>query len=202
MQAPVQQRSLASLERLLKVTSRIVRANAFSDTSVNRICAEAGLTSGAFYARFSGKDELLLSLWERVEPEISQLIGSFETSLLTRPLRESVHRLFLDAIDVYGRDGNLIRELTAAASRHRPLAVAMRGANERNLGRLAAAVLSSDSNIAHPQPALAVSLGLACTLSALREFALDRILFEHSSPLPSPTLAEEMTRLFLSYLEC
>ncbi len=200
MKRPVQQRSAASMEQLLKAARRLIRANDFASTSLSQICAEAGLTSGAFYARFRTKDELLLALFEKLEPEISGIIDRFVAAKL-QPLDDSVCQLMSEVVDFYEREAPLLRELTAGAWRLPALASAMRRANERNLQRSVESVVARRAASTHPQPALVASLALASTLGTLREFALDRLLFEHEKQVPKRVLVDEMTRMFMAYME-
>lgn len=45
-------------EKLLDAAIKLVRRNGFSATSVDQLCAEAGVTKGAFFHHFQGKDAL------------------------------------------------------------------------------------------------------------------------------------------------
>lgn len=48
----------ASLQRILDVSSRRLREEGADGAAIARVMKEAGLTHGAFYAHFTGKDEL------------------------------------------------------------------------------------------------------------------------------------------------
>ena len=186
---------------LLDVTERLIRERGFANTSVNRISAEAGLTSGAFYARFAGKDELLAALWERLAPDISAVIDRFEASLGSMPFRDALVQMLGEVTQAYRKDGVVLRELIDCASRHPPLSREMRNINDRHLQRLVALILEYKRDIAHPRPAAAATLGLVSVMGTIRELALEKPVFGHGA-LPSVDEAiHELGRMFLAYLE-
>lgn len=70
---PLQERSRATLEALLRAAESLLLESSFADVSVSRIVREAGSSSGSFYARFRDKTALLHALHERfVERGIAQ----------------------------------------------------------------------------------------------------------------------------------
>ena len=55
---PRQERSQKTLEKIYKATRKIVSCDGFEHATIAKIVKEAGVSSGAFYKRFSSKDEL------------------------------------------------------------------------------------------------------------------------------------------------
>ena len=200
MKPPLQERSEASLERILDAAERLVRRQGFQKTSLTQICREAGLTTGAFYARFARKEDLAFPLWQRFEPRSGEAVERFAEALAEAPLGEALRVLLQAVIDTYQRDGALLRELVLLAPKNPELAAAMRITNDRHLERLVALVRGSGARITHPRPEVAVGLGLVSILNTLRELVLDQVLFEEYSPIPTETLADELARMLLAYL--
>ena len=69
--------------------------------------------------------------------------------------------------------------------------------------RLVAMVLANSKNIRHPEPRMAVSLGLMMVVSTLQELVLDTSdikVWKGLLPQDDRTLRKELTRAFLSYL--
>jgi AcrR family transcriptional regulator len=62
---PLQERSRATLEALLRAAESLLLEHSFADLSVTRIVHEAGSSSGSFYARFRDKTALLHALHQR-----------------------------------------------------------------------------------------------------------------------------------------
>jgi TetR/AcrR family transcriptional repressor of nem operon len=52
------QRPPTAREKLLEAAVKLVRTNGFSATSVDQLCAEAGVTKGAFFHHFASKEAL------------------------------------------------------------------------------------------------------------------------------------------------
>ncbi len=54
---PTEQSKRSARDRLLDAALKIVRAKGYSATNVDEICAEAGVTKGAFFHHFKSKEE-------------------------------------------------------------------------------------------------------------------------------------------------
>lgn len=65
MSPPLQERSRATLEALLRAAESLLLEKSFADVSVTSIVREAGSSSGSFYARFRDKTALLHALHQR-----------------------------------------------------------------------------------------------------------------------------------------
>ncbi len=60
-------RGAATREKFIGVATELIRRNGYSATSVDDICARAGLTKGAFFHHFKTKDDLVgacLAQWD------------------------------------------------------------------------------------------------------------------------------------------
>src|SRR3954452_16332381 len=65
---------------LIQVGREMFGERGFADTSVEEIVAAAGVTKGAFYHHFSGKDDLFREVYEDVEREVTEKVSpSFTT---------------------------------------------------------------------------------------------------------------------------
>ena len=52
-------RSTATRRDILEAASKLIRELGFEKMTIRDVCAEAGVTTGAFYHHFSSKDELI-----------------------------------------------------------------------------------------------------------------------------------------------
>lgn len=200
MRPPKQERSEASLARLVAATDRLVRLRGFQDTSLSAICAAAGLTTGAFYARFSRKEDLAVPLWAHLETRIEAPIEGFAKALAEGPLDRALRGLIEEVVLLYAKHGTLLRELVGLAPRNPELAQAMRRANERHLEQLVHLVLESDAPISHNEPRLACTLAFVVVLNTLRELVLDQVLLENEGTIPPDVLSRELSLVFVRYV--
>lgn len=116
---PQQKRSEESLAKILDATGHLVSRGGFDDASINDIVDEAGLSVGAFYARFKDKsalfdviqsqtlDELQASIIERIETFESAQRNSAKKTSLDEVAQFAVDTLF----DLYSQSPGLIRAI-------------------------------------------------------------------------------------------
>lgn len=67
-----QQRQQRTRERLLRAAERVFARHGFSGASVPQIAEDAGVSTGAIYANFSGKEELFLAMMARIADDGAQ----------------------------------------------------------------------------------------------------------------------------------
>lgn len=70
-----QARSRATEERILEAAETLLRDRPFDELSVTDIASDANISVGGFYARFEGKDALLVALHERYEARRTLRLG-------------------------------------------------------------------------------------------------------------------------------
>lgn len=116
---PQQKRSEQSLAKILGAAEGLVARGGFDDASITEIVDEAGLSVGAFYARFKDKsalfdviqsqtlDALQASIIERIEKFEAAQRKSRKKSSLEQIAQFSVDTLF----DLYSQSPGLIRAI-------------------------------------------------------------------------------------------
>jgi AcrR family transcriptional regulator len=156
--SPKQHRSRRTLQRISRAALELIARNGVEGTTVGAIARRAGSSVGSFYARFDGKDDLLLYLderiWETVEQRWSEAL---EDRLAERPIAQLVRglaRLYadLDLVHRGARDaiGQTLRGPGAGPS---DAALRIRARVREDSKRL---LLAKRDSIAHSDPALAV----------------------------------------------
>ncbi len=73
---PRQKRSVESLERLLKAAEEQIRTEGFEALTIGGVVAQAGLSVGAFYARFPDKAALFHAVQDRFHNRLEPIIRS------------------------------------------------------------------------------------------------------------------------------
>lgn len=192
---PRQTRSQRTLERIVRASLQILDEEGVAGLTVQAIVERSGSSVGSFYARFAGKEELLDYLGERVWREAAQ---RWDQALASRDWNGLDTASLLDgAVRLLGEAGR------SRASYLRALERAP-GARDDAYGSFQAHVaagvesllLGRRGELAHPDPGVAVTLGLRAVVA----------LLEDASPgapgaeIPWDRRVEEASRLLRTYL--
>jgi AcrR family transcriptional regulator len=184
---PVQARSRRTLARILDASLTLLGERGWDGLTVQDIVSRAGTSVGSFYARFSGKKDLLSyveeSVWtrarERWDEQLSARIG--QGDLLRERIR-TVVELLLEA-----QENESVKRLS-------PVWGDAGGGSEFGChlrDTTAAMLLERRTEIRHPDPLAAIWLGHAAVTGAVRE---------RPEGWEDGPLAEELARLWLCYL--
>jgi AcrR family transcriptional regulator len=193
-----QPRSLRTQERILAAMEALLADPAAGEITMERLAEQAHVSIGAIYKRFQGKDSLLPLVLERVhEQQFARLRG-----FLAEPhwpqvgLAARIHAL-LDAFahSQLARQ-RLIRALLVGHWQSGD-PVAMQARSAELLGTVHAWLSQCAAEIRHPDPRLALSIGLFTTLQALQ----NAVLFDRVPPaLGLDAFVAEVARMFCRYL--
>lgn len=205
MKTPKQRRSQATLERFVDAARRLLAEKPFDEIAVNEIVLEAEASVGAFYARFGDKEALLEHLRGVVtsdaSDEIRRVLASrdWETAPLETVAREIVRVL----VGQHRAHTGTLRALASRKLSARAKAVPGGNPVAQPLPALVDLIKRRRAEISHPNPDVAVHLGLGMVASAVR----DRILFPELSaasatlsPVTDDVFVDELTRAFLGFL--
>jgi AcrR family transcriptional regulator len=187
---PRQDRSRRTLIRILSAAREILAQEGVEGITVQAVVERAGASVGSFYARFSGKEDLLQHLGESIRGEVSTWwaeafdSAAWETLSMEASVEALVGLVF---------DGHQV-----ARDERRALRSASRsGEHDGDSSHVRAVardiLLRHRDRIRHPDPVLAIDLGLRAVMSLVRELA-GKVA---SGP---ERLRPELTRLYLAYL--
>lgn len=206
LKLPRQGRSRQTLKRLISATQELLEQHSFDDISIAEIAKRGEASVGAFYARFKDKNALLDHLAGlfademTAEDEDLRLDGRWREKPLRKILEETVGRL----VAAHRRHSGVLRAvlLHSAGSRGSDeieRAIGMAGP----LPVLAEEIRKRRGEINHPDPEIAVRLGLGMVSSSVRE----RVLFPEldpnttrSVPITDAVLVEELARAVFGFL--
>jgi len=202
-----QERSRKSLERLLEAAEEVLKAHGLDGATVPRIAARAGLSPGAIYRRFPDKDALMRAVVVRYHTRIAeksrQNLGRAELWKGTS-LRQKAYIVILSTIATHKAHAGLLRPLYQIAQRHpdstfRRRSFLLEMGNFKQVVRL---FLEHRDEIHHPDPELAVTLGLLLVAFTMREQLMDTGKQRWSDVFPKAVaqLDRELPRMFLRYL--
>ena len=199
LHSPKQERSRRTLNAIVRASLELLSEGGLEGTTVQEIVDRAGRSVGSFYARFAGKADLLRylehALWDDALVRWSEaVVGHRWDGLELDEVVEGVIRLLVTI------------ERTSAAQRRvlgarRPggaaeVAQAFTDAVHRDVSRL---ILAHRDRMAHPEPEVAVAVGLA----AVRGAAVGSDGSSGTGAMPvlgEDRRVAELTQLLLSYL--
>ncbi|MGA9984548.1 MAG: hypothetical protein WBP95_13825, partial [Acidobacteriaceae bacterium] len=136
---------------------------------------------------------------ERLRTGLSQeMVGQIPLPVFAESM---IHNLLVS----YRANAGLMRAMQqfARASDNQEFRRKVTKLEVRSFERLVELFLATAKNIDHPEPRIAVSLGLTMVVSTLHDFILhttDLKAWKTLLPQDDPTLRRELTRAFLRYL--
>lgn len=191
---PQQGRSRRTLERIVAASLELLATEGLAGLTVHNVVEKADSSVGSFYARFSGKDDLLDYLGERVW---SEALERWEGALESRDWRaldltEVVEGSIGLLIDAQRSRSAYLKALDWASGRQNDAYEAFRAQILVGLGDI---LLSHSHEMTHPDPQRAVRLGLRAILGVVdAEFRAARDRLEREE------LIDECRAMLLGYL--
>ncbi|HDS1733467.1 TetR/AcrR family transcriptional regulator [Pseudomonas sp. BP8] len=168
---PKQDRSRASLERLLTATREMLSEGTFEALTIAGISKRSEVSVGSIYARFGGKDDLFLAVVRDVLGELDAEWESLvdETKARKLPLERQVPELIDTLAEYLKRHASILKPFmtkandpqvaTCGKASHLKMAISFQGL-----------LLESRETILHPDPQHAVSACFSIAYAALARF--------------------------------
>ncbi len=198
--APKQARSEETLERILVAAEQLIGAKGFADASIPEIARRAGSSVGGFYARFRDKDARVRALEERFFRDELARVEALMQRARGRDLASIVRLAVAELVGEMRERRNLIAAFVHRATRDpSSLAGVLRFRASVAL-RMAALVLPLRDQFSHPNPELAIDLGVQFAFALTLQLALIGELRAGGRALSDRALADEIGRNFLAYL--
>lgn len=200
---PQQERSRATLQRLLEATETILNESSYDALTVREVLRVSGVSNGSFYARFDGVEGLLQELWRVVTDSMDEF---FDEAAMTRndwQLAERVRWVVERRIDRFVKYRGLMRAFTMLIATGRlPVHDHERQQYRESRKTLVRFLMACESEIVHPDPAKAIELAEFAVAAAARSL----ILFPdapHAATVQISVvrLKHELTQMFLGYLQ-
>lgn len=191
-----QDRSLRTQERILAAMEAMLASG--EEITMERLAEHAHVSIGAIYKRFQGKDSLLPLVLERVHAQQFERLREF----LARPgweqagLATRVHALLAVFAESQQARARLIRALVVGHWQSDDRAP-MEARSAELIATMHGWLSERAQEMTHPDPRLALSLGLFTTLQTLQT----AILFDRVPPaLGLDRFVGEMARMVCAYL--
>jgi AcrR family transcriptional regulator len=204
LKKPQQRRSEATLRRMLAAAEALLDEGTFEEATVGEIVRRAKTSVGSFYSRFADKAALLQVLEDGcIEALLQQFAAFYETKRLSQAsLEEVIRALITEIASLYRDRRGLMRALAVKARSRRDPDLEDRAgrANEALYAWALDLIQRQVTAIRHPEPELAIPMGMSMVAAALREHILFRDARLSPAPVDDQRLIEELTRAFVAYL--
>jgi AcrR family transcriptional regulator len=199
---PRQKRSLESLERLLEAAEEQIRAEGLEALTIGGVVAQAGLSVGAFYARFPDKAALLHAVQDRfhnrLEPIIRAEMATGAGGCAT--LAEAVEA----AIEVLIRNVTGERELSRAFMMMSVFDPVLRArgelVNRERREALTEVLLAHRDEIDHSDPVLAIDVAYGIYAAVVRGRLIFGLEHELYYGIANQTIYSELKQALTLYL--
>jgi AcrR family transcriptional regulator len=194
LREPRQNRSRRTLARIVSAARKLLVDAGVESVTVQAVVAKAGASVGSFYARFSGKEDLLAHLekvvWEDVHAWWDEEIAKPHWALIS--LQQGCEEI----VQLVAKSRSAFAPERRALAGRLEGRVAERRFQLRILESLTRSMLSNAKDISHPDPGLAVDLALRAVIGVLNSE-------DEAAPtagLTAEARDRELVRLVLVYL--
>lgn len=198
---PQQARSRRTLERIEEAALELIGERGVEATTVQDIVRRARSSVGSFYARFPGKEDLLLHLdqrvWRRARERFDEALDEWEVEGLSLTgLLEPLVELVLRSVREESRQRRTLDLRSSSDDR----GAGMRAFHAYILSRIRPLLLARESEILHPIPERAVDLGFAAVVGGIQVLQRGTLEEGARAGLSDESVIHEMARLYRSYL--
>jgi len=199
---PKQARSERSLYRLLDAAEALVTEGGLAALSIPEVVRRASSSVGGFYARFRDKNELLRALEERFFLQVGERLDAIadERRWVGAGVTEIVRAAVAELVAVTEERRELIRAFLFRATQDvkiRDDAVRFR---THAAARIAPLLVAKAPAIRHPDPVLAIDLGVQFAFALMNQHVLLEETHAAGRSLAREDLEREITRMFVAYV--
>ena len=195
-----QTRSERTLQRILDTAETLILDKGLAEASIPEIARRARSSVGGIYARFKDKRALLLALEERffrrVWIQVEELVATLEGADTESIVSQSAACL----VSIVREHQKLVAAFVSqAASDAESLQQVLRFRNEVT-DRIAALLQPRIGELRHPDPELAIALGVQFAFSLMIQFVIAGEVRANGRTLSDEELHTQISRNFLAYV--
>jgi AcrR family transcriptional regulator len=199
---PKQARSEETLWRILDAAEALIAEKGLADASIPEIVRRAGSSVGGFYARFKDKNELLRALEERFFVELGGRLDALADPVRWNdaPVATIVAACAQELVSVVRSRHHLITAFLYRGIQDPEFRRDALRFRRRVSDRLSALLLLRRSELSHPEPEIAIDLGVQSAFALMLQDALYGETRVAGRALTREGLVRELTRAFLAFL--
>jgi AcrR family transcriptional regulator len=191
---PRQDRSHATMIRVLDAFEKLLRKGAYETITINDIARESSTGAGSIYARFNGKQSILLAVHARVRGRARRYFQAlFSPGLKTEEtLEEAVERITRGMFAWHKRHRNVIKTslLLNDADIYEGISMSFQPWN----AQLTLLLRSREPSLPEADAMTAAAAILQITTAALQQW----VIFDGISPIGNPLSDEELVAAIIA----
>lgn len=200
---PKQQRSRASLERVLDASTRLLEDEGFEGFTIQDVSQRAGVSVGAIYARFGSKVGLLRAVHKTaMEAMQAEHEGLAEHDARTVDARATIIAAVRRLGEIFLRRKDLLRAFMHLGAVDDVIAARGSESSIDLAHRFVEAILEHRGEIRHPDPELAVDVAYRMAYCTFARQVMYGSTFESDRPIEWPELVDEVGSACVAYLLC
>jgi len=199
---PKQARSEETLSRLLEAAEALILEKGVGEVAISEIVQRARSSVGGFYARFRDKAELLRALEERFLADVSTRLAALADAGRwgDAPLVQVVDACAAELVQVSSERRNLIAAFLLRAAENATIWDDGLRFMQDAEARIGALVRGRTAELSHPDPEIAVQLGVQFAFGLIVQRVLTGGVRAAGRRLTDAELQREISRNFLAYL--
>lgn len=199
---PKQARSERTLQRLLDAAEGLIKEKGHGAVSIPDIARRAGSSVGGFYARFRDKNELLRALEERHFNELLQRVEALADARRWKnaSTAEIVRAAVAELVSITRERRHMIAAFLVRAIEDPVIREGGLRFRRRVEERISALLLPRRADMTHPDPALAIDLGIQTAFALMQQHVLIEETQVAGRALSDEELRRELATMFLRYV--
>jgi AcrR family transcriptional regulator len=190
---PRQERSRATVERILDAGARVLIAYGYDGASTNRIARAAQVSPGSLYQYFSDKDAIVKAVMDRLAADISAKISASFRSMAGRSAEDGTRAVLTTLVKALDSQAALLRVAVDQVPRFGDadvLAALLARARDLVYHQL----LANQSRLRHTDQDTTTWFVVQLTTQLSIRFIVDR------PPISPEQFVDELTQLLLNYV--
>jgi AcrR family transcriptional regulator len=137
-------------QMILKTAERLLTDSPLADVTVEALARGAGISRSSFYFYFGSKEDVLLSLLDRLVGEIDAAIGALDRTIAEDPIA-SVRAAIESSARVWRDHGPVLHAVIEAAGSHDAVREAWHATMRRFVDAIAATIRAERARAAAPE---------------------------------------------------
>ncbi|MGZ8801323.1 MAG: TetR/AcrR family transcriptional regulator [Mycobacterium sp.] len=190
---PQQERSRATVERILEAGARVLIAYGYDGASTNRIARAAGVSPGSLYQYFRDKDGITAAVVDRLAEDISANISTAFRSMTGRSAEDGTRAVLTTLVNALGSQADLLRIAVDQVPRFGDSDV-LAALLARGRDLVYHQLFANQTRLRHTDLDTTSWFVVQTTTQLSISYIVDR------PPIPTNQFVDELTRLLLSYV--